>query len=358
MATASPLVDLPGELQNEVLSYLEFPDTINLKLTCHHFNSIIRGISSLTHQNLLRAEQYMDAHKDRYKHTYLACCHCVRLRLSTRFADSMTKKNRGIGHTRSHTRFCVDCGLLNGPGLTNRYGKGMCIKVHGKLFAICRSCTVPYRLETGHQGPYANSFTLKPCGLGRPHMNMCHGCLARAMPPQHQAQGPSEAEQVRKREAMGLRNHYTSTGEIMRVPAIGWAPVENSAKRQKLFSSQSSSEEDTSDEDTSDDEFNDDGSSENDSSEDDTSDDSPRNGNDAGGYEFDDEDDVSDDEDSSDDDGVSIKSFESDVGIQDEIVYVFGTDDGLEPGDAGWENYMGSLQADAYADMGFFPSSN
>lgn len=98
---ASRLLALPQELQDQIISNLEFPQNILLKLTCRYFNVVI---SQLTLPQVLNAEKTEFA-RGRALH---ACYFCMRVRRSREFLDYLL---RHMGHflynPEPRKRFCV-----------------------------------------------------------------------------------------------------------------------------------------------------------------------------------------------------------------------------------------------------------
>lgn len=132
MAAVSRLLNLPGELQDQVVDYLSFPDNVNLKNSCRHFHA---AIPKLAHEQLLVAELTdLATEKDVY-----TCRYCLRLRSGPRFADTMLKAKKRRGGGEACKRFCVDCGIFPGPGITC-YSRGDRITVRGEAFVICIRC--------------------------------------------------------------------------------------------------------------------------------------------------------------------------------------------------------------------------
>lgn len=128
----SAILTLPLELQEQVIRELAFPEIGFFKMTCRHFNTIIKP---LTHEQLLRAEETAFAlQEDVY-----ACRECLRLRPASKFADKMLKKKRRRSGQKNCNRFCVECGLRSGPG-NNRYTRGSHIIVRSVCYVICVRC--------------------------------------------------------------------------------------------------------------------------------------------------------------------------------------------------------------------------
>lgn len=130
--SASSLVTLPLELQEQVVQELAFPDNIFLRMACRHFCAIIKP---LTHEQLLLAERTEFAIRE----DIYACRDCLCLRRATNFADNMTKNKRGRFGPENCKRFCVECGLQSGPGKT-RYTRGSRIMIRGVCHVICIRC--------------------------------------------------------------------------------------------------------------------------------------------------------------------------------------------------------------------------
>lgn len=130
--SASSLITLPAELQEQIIQELAFPDNIFLGMTCRYFYTILKPP---THEQLLSAENTeFTIREDIY-----ACRDCLRLRRASRFADNMTKKKRRRSGLESYNRFCVECGLKSGPGNT-RYTRGSRIMIKGVCHVICIRC--------------------------------------------------------------------------------------------------------------------------------------------------------------------------------------------------------------------------
>jgi hypothetical protein len=126
------LIDLPNEIQQHIIDYLDFPSNVLLKMTCRYFNTFI---TALGHGELMEAETSdFCLQKDLY-----ACRDCLRLRTKTTFADNVVRKRRGRYRIDSAKRFCVDCGVNPREG-TTRYCAGSQIVMQGELYVICGSC--------------------------------------------------------------------------------------------------------------------------------------------------------------------------------------------------------------------------
>ncbi|KAF2663457.1 hypothetical protein BT63DRAFT_430303 [Microthyrium microscopicum] len=148
---------LPAELQLEVISYLTFKDTVNLRMTGRKYRYFIPAPS---HEQLLAAENSEWA----IKKNLFTCCHCLQLRPSTKFADKMISGKRARGYKGAPIRFCIECGLTV-PWKTSGargYSRGNKIRILGKPYQVCKNCglfkpfPVGYRpnLETWNWCPH------------------------------------------------------------------------------------------------------------------------------------------------------------------------------------------------------------
>lgn len=131
----SPLLDLPLELQYEIISHLpaEFPGKFNLRRTCQYFYNLI---PKPTHPELLVIERQPYS-KSR---NLLACKLCLRLRQRSKFEDLMLHQYPAWGKTCPEDRFCVDCGVKRVDHWPPRYAKGSVLKVMGKTHVVCLKC--------------------------------------------------------------------------------------------------------------------------------------------------------------------------------------------------------------------------
>ncbi len=131
----SALIDLPLELQYEIISHLpaDFPGKYNLRRTCRYFyNSILKP----THSELLLIERQSYC-KNR---NLLACKLCLRLRRRSKFGDSMLYQYPAWGKTCPEDRFCVDCVVKKVDHWPPRYAKGTVLKVMGTTHVVCLKC--------------------------------------------------------------------------------------------------------------------------------------------------------------------------------------------------------------------------
>jgi hypothetical protein len=133
MVSGTSLRGLPGELQNQIISELPFPDSIYLSMTCHYFQTIIVPLS---HAQLLKADwtEYAE------QHNLYACFDCLRLRPRACFGDKMVKKKKSRVGKHRNKRFCLDCGVRDRPG-GSRYSEGSHIALMGVHHVICGRCT-------------------------------------------------------------------------------------------------------------------------------------------------------------------------------------------------------------------------
>ena len=169
----SHLLHLPGELQDEIITYLEFPHSIKLKMTCRHFNNLI---PKLSHEQLLEAEQTICS-------GHIACRFCLRLRPAFFFADMMHSKKRRVGGIEANKRFCLDCGLLHGAGIT-RYNRGARLSILTEPFVICIQCNPEadkYRTyDQAKAETPPRKFLLSPAPREDPTATTCKACWEKA----------------------------------------------------------------------------------------------------------------------------------------------------------------------------------
>lgn len=93
-----PLLDLPPELLNLIVSHLDFPDTNHLRGSCRAFASMIPAQPLPNWEVLVEAEEGAWARK----RNRLACVYCARLLPATRFTD-MEKSRSKLW------RACAEC---------------------------------------------------------------------------------------------------------------------------------------------------------------------------------------------------------------------------------------------------------
>ena len=132
MTIPTRIIRLPLELQQQIISSLDFPDILFLKMTCIHYDQLIEP---LTLDELLKAECSSFCNK---KKLY-SCSYCLRLRDWTKFADQMLRKKRRKMAKEANKRFCIDCGL-NAPDGTTRYSSGFGIMVGSVIHIVCPRC--------------------------------------------------------------------------------------------------------------------------------------------------------------------------------------------------------------------------
>ncbi|CZT40884.1 uncharacterized protein RSE6_00555 [Rhynchosporium secalis] len=114
------LLDLPTEIHAAVLPWLQFLDLQTLRMVNHYFQDLIDPvrIPLPTHAELLSAEK-----TTRFKHRCFACVGCTRLRPISKFSKKMIRKGKAPGSGQAHSRFCIECGRRDLPGL-HRYMLG------------------------------------------------------------------------------------------------------------------------------------------------------------------------------------------------------------------------------------------
>lgn len=126
--TPPPLLRLPVELHQEIISSLELQDRARLALTNRYFAATVQPPSR---QEFLVAETLPWAiSKELY-----ACKGCVRFRHLLTFSDDMRKGKRGRHGVNAHTRFCVKCGVDR-----QWYSLGSEITIMGQPHICCKVC--------------------------------------------------------------------------------------------------------------------------------------------------------------------------------------------------------------------------
>lgn len=141
MDSVPSLATLPVELQQEIISYLEFPDNICLRMTCRRFGSVI---PPLTHDEALKAEISAFG----FKKELYSCSHCLRLRLPAQFADRMTKFRMSKFGRNKGKRVCVECGVHR----TGTYEPGSEFVWRGEKYVVCTACKEPGKALTDRHG--------------------------------------------------------------------------------------------------------------------------------------------------------------------------------------------------------------
>jgi hypothetical protein len=161
----SKLLLLPTELQNNIISHLDIPSTLILRLTNRHFYTLN---SCPTHTTLLLAERTPWA----VTLNLYSCMDCLRLKPQAKFATAMLNGPKGRNGKDPQKRFCVECGL---KGPRSRYSPGAEIVVEGKRHVLCKECKV-YSGEVGcvGSGMCASCHGKKGCG------EMCRNKKGRA----------------------------------------------------------------------------------------------------------------------------------------------------------------------------------
>lgn len=175
-AAPFPLMSLAPELQLIVAENLDPFDRLSLKLTNRHLFHFIPSVQlTLKDLALAQAQLYKRRGPDSQavpgtnikndEFPYLACMSCMRLRLSTNFADAQTRwspilkvprrliKNVVVKGYSLQQRFCIDCGINEER---NGFQKGRIINVNDEEFVICNFCSKLGRnAEKGSRRPAA-----------------------------------------------------------------------------------------------------------------------------------------------------------------------------------------------------------
>lgn len=156
-----PLMSLAPELHLIVAETLDPFDRLSLKLTNRHFFQLISPVQ-FSSKDLASAQAQLYKRRgpdtqavpgtpikaDRFP--YLACMSCMRLRLSTSFADDQTRwspvlkvprrltKTTFVKHYSLFQRFCIDCGVNEKK---DGFQQGQIVKVDQKEYVICNFCS-------------------------------------------------------------------------------------------------------------------------------------------------------------------------------------------------------------------------
>ncbi|TLD22779.1 hypothetical protein PspLS_07117 [Pyricularia sp. CBS 133598] len=121
MSTTDPhktsILDLPGEIQNQILDQCTPMTLIALRITCHRLRDIV-DLPSLGDVFEAETEELAcrESSHDRRGGSeprfvgYFACGVCLRLRPTCEFDDCMLGKNRLKWGREAMIRFCKDCG--------------------------------------------------------------------------------------------------------------------------------------------------------------------------------------------------------------------------------------------------------
>lgn len=143
--TRYSLLELPGELQNQIISEARFSERLLLRTTCRYYRNII---PAPTNDELATVELEAQA---------WVCHSCDHIRKASKFEDRMLRQGRykrfwevqspgissdpRIGAEWVPTRFCIDCGLDPAFASTiGQYPPGIHILVRGARRVLCVSC--------------------------------------------------------------------------------------------------------------------------------------------------------------------------------------------------------------------------
>ncbi|TLD15008.1 hypothetical protein PspLS_10788 [Pyricularia sp. CBS 133598] len=191
---SAPITRLPGEIHNQILSYLDVIDRISLKLASVYFNSIIPKLSPKTLQEA-ELSTFADT-RDLY-----GCYDCLRLRAYRQFADDQLRKWRASG-SQAQTRFCIECGLATRDGRVPRlrYVRGSQIDIRSVAHIVCMYCS---------------RFKLMASEEGYPECSeLCIDCWT----PLQVAR--RRVEETRRRADMAARGGNNGKGSMVSTPAI------------------------------------------------------------------------------------------------------------------------------------------
>lgn len=123
------LLDLPGEIQNKIISSTDGASQLLLRTTCAYLRAVIPPPDVLAIETSPHAVA-----RDAY-----ACSKCSCLRHSSHFADKMLRKKRRRGGDDADMRFCLACGLKNSGNATG-YSPGSRITIRGVSYVLCAVC--------------------------------------------------------------------------------------------------------------------------------------------------------------------------------------------------------------------------
>ncbi|CAJ2507321.1 Uu.00g085070.m01.CDS01 [Anthostomella pinea] len=132
MACQPTLIGLPPEMKAEIVTHLEFRDTISLKSTCKQF---YHAVPALNMDGLIAAERKKSAHDN----DLWACSVCLRVRKGEHFADTQRNKRSKLG-SKANKRFCIECGTKIQSNGTSRYLPGSLIFNKGRIYVVCPKC--------------------------------------------------------------------------------------------------------------------------------------------------------------------------------------------------------------------------
>ncbi|KAH8756843.1 hypothetical protein BGZ57DRAFT_772259, partial [Hyaloscypha finlandica] len=116
-------------LQNNIISHLDIPSTLKLRLTNRHFHTLN---PYPTHVTLLLVERTPWA----VAPNLYRCMDCLRLRFQEKFAPAMLHGPKGKNGKEPQKRFCVECGLKRPR---SRYAPGAEIVVEGRDICFVKS---------------------------------------------------------------------------------------------------------------------------------------------------------------------------------------------------------------------------
>ncbi len=100
---------LPGELQNEILEYLDISDLLSLSSTNSYYRWLINPLARIP--NGMRAASMLLTETPNVLSTADACFTCFEVKPIDCFSKKQRMKRRSKGHKEGHKRSCVECGL-------------------------------------------------------------------------------------------------------------------------------------------------------------------------------------------------------------------------------------------------------
>lgn len=154
------LLELPGEMQNEIVSHLDGAGMLFLAATCRHFRQTIPlEVPQLT--------QLVERSELAIRREAITCGTCKYLKHRFRFADKVAQCPLSAAHLRK----CLDCQLHPATG-SPHYTLGSHVKVAGIRHVVCLRCRElrvaaqrPAKLDDGLDDTKLIPFDNRLCGV-------------------------------------------------------------------------------------------------------------------------------------------------------------------------------------------------
>jgi hypothetical protein len=135
MSKPFPFTELPVELQLQVVAHLSFEAVAYLRMTNKIYQYFIPK-PSLPELLVVENTDWST------KRDLFMCCHCLRLRRSTKFSEKMVSRKRTRGRHGAALRFCIECGLTvpwKDPGARG-YNRSSRVRIMGLEYQVCKNC--------------------------------------------------------------------------------------------------------------------------------------------------------------------------------------------------------------------------